>query len=69
MKPWYKSKTVWFNVLTVGGAVAAGVVWLLPTLQLSTEDYQLALFIVGIVNVALRSITTDAIWLSTDSKE
>ncbi len=63
-KPWYTSKTVWFNILTVGGAVAGGVVGLLPALQLVVPPavYAITLFTVGVVNVLLRSITQDAIW-------
>lgn len=58
-KPWWKSKTIWFNIATIGGAVAAGVVGLIPTLQplLSPTAYSLTLFVVGIINVILRAIT------------
>lgn len=62
-KPWYKSKTIWFNILTIGGAVAAGVVGVVPTLQplLSPEAYSITLFVVGMVNVVLRAITTEGL--------
>lgn len=69
-KPWYKSKTVWFNALTVGGAVATGAVGLLPTLQFlfTPQTYAIAFAVIGVVNIALRSITEDAIWF-TDKTE
>lgn len=62
-KPWWKSKTIWFNVLTIGGAVVAGAVGLLPTLQplLSPQVYSITLFVVGMVNVVLRVITDKGI--------
>ena len=63
MKPWYKSKTIWFNIATVGGAVAAGVVGLLPTLQpmLPPETYAYLMFVVGFMNILLRSVTKDVL--------
>ena len=63
MKPWYKSKTVWFNILTIGASMAAGLGGALPALGpvLPIETYQILLFVVGTLNVALRSITTGPI--------
>ena len=63
MKSWYKSKTVWFNILTIGGAVAAGLGGVLPALGpvLSAETYQILLFVVGTINVTLRAMTTGPI--------
>ena len=62
-KPWYKSKTVWFNVLTIGGAVLSGVAGLLPTLQLliPPEVYAITLFTIGVGNIVLRTLTTGPI--------
>lgn len=62
-KPWYKSKTVWFNILTIAGAVAGGAGGFLPALGpvVSPAVYQWVLFGVGFVNVALRAITTGPI--------
>jgi hypothetical protein len=62
-KPWYKSKTVWFNIITIGGAVAAGVVGLVPALQplLTPNVYAMTMFIVGTVNIVLRAITDTVI--------
>jgi hypothetical protein len=70
-KPWYKSKTVWFNIATVGGAVAGGAVGLLPTLQplLSVEGYAITMAVVGLINVGLRSVTKDAVWMVDSTKE
>ena len=58
-KPWYKSKTIWFNVLTVAGAVMAGTTGLLPTLQaeFTPTTYNYLLFGFGVINVALRAVT------------
>lgn len=55
-KEWYKSKTMWFN-LAVG--VAAGMPMALPILQslLTPGVYLIAMFIVAIVNIVLRTIT------------
>lgn len=68
-KHWYKSKMVWFNILTIGGAVAAGLGGVLPALGpvLSQETYQIVLFTVGFLNVALRAVTTGPIkWKDDD---
>ena len=69
-KPWYKSKTVWFNGLTVGGAIAAGVVGLLPTLQpvLTPEVYAITFAVVGLINIILRSVTNNGIWFNPKNK-
>lgn len=70
-KPWYKSKTVWFNILTIGGAVLSGVAGLLPLLelQLTAQQLSLALFGVGVGNVVLRAITNGPInWKDNDSE-
>lgn len=62
-KKWYTSKTVWFNILTIGGAVFSGVAAMLPTLEIviTPENMSIALFIVGTFNVVLRAITTGPI--------
>lgn len=62
-KSWYQSKTIWFNILTIGGAVMDGVLGLLPTVQplIAPEVYPLVLFTLGVVNVILRAITTSGI--------
>ena len=71
-KKWYQSKTVWFNILTVGGAVLSGVAGLLPTIEvyLTPKVYTFILFGIGTVNVLLRAITTGPInWSSDDNSE
>ena len=66
MKPWYKSKTMLFNLAVVGGAAATGVVGVLPTLQsiLGPHTYAIVFFSVSVVNIILRSVTTSAITTS-----
>lgn len=66
-KPWYKSKMMWFNILTTLGAVAGGVVGVLPTLQplLTPTSYAVTMFVVGVVNVSLRAVTKHGITLKT----
>lgn len=70
-KKWYKSKTVWFNILTIGGAVAGGLGGILPALGpvLSVETYQLLLFAIGAVNVTLRAVTTGPIQWRNDEED
>lgn len=71
-KPWYKSKMVWFNVLTIGGAVAGGLGGLLPHLGpvLDEQQYQILLFTVGAINVVLRAVTNGPIkWSDSSSSE
>lgn len=68
-KKWYKSKTVWFNILTVGGAVAGGLGGILPALGpvLSVQTYQVVLFSVGFLNLCLRAVTNGQInWKDED---
>jgi hypothetical protein len=62
-KAWYKSKTMWVNLLVVGGAVVSGVVGLVPTLQPLVEPntYALLMFSAGVVNLVLRAVTDTAI--------
>lgn len=68
MKPWYKSKTVWFNILTISGAVLGGAGGFLPALGpvVSPVVYQWVLFGVGFTNVVLRAITTGPIKWQSD---
>lgn len=60
MKPWYLSKTIWFNIVV---ASMAGVETSFQLLQsvLPVQSYQAWLFIVTVGNVALRAITTQGI--------
>ena len=63
MKPWWKSKTIWFNLAIVGGAVLSGAVGLLPLLEplMAPAAYAVIFFVVGVVNVGLRAITEKGI--------
>ena len=70
MKTWYKSKTVWFNILTISGTVLGGLGGVLPALGpvLSVEAYQYILFMVGFCNVLLRALTTGPIEWKDNAK-
>lgn len=60
MKPWYESKMLWVNLaITVFGALAS----LAPQVQALMTPTRFAVFTiaVGIVNVVLRFVTTQAI--------
>lgn len=65
MKPWYKSKTIIFNVLSVAVASLASGVESLRALM--TPDH-FALFGVGVgmVNVALRVVTAEGVSTSKE---
>ena len=54
---------MWFNIAVVGGAALSGAVVLLPVLEplLTPAFYATTLFVVGIANVALRSVTSNGI--------
>jgi len=63
MKSWYQSKTVWANGIVIVLALVTGIQEFLPALQvqLSPETYGKILFLVGTLNVGLRSITNSGI--------
>lgn len=63
MKPWWKSKTMWFNIAVVGGAALSGAVVFLPVLEplLTPAAYATVFFVIGVVNVMLRSVTKEGI--------
>lgn len=56
MKPWYKSRAVWFNVIVA----AAGALVAIPNL-LPAWGYAIATVIVAVVNVLIRFDTDTAI--------
>lgn len=62
-KKWYLSKTVWFNVATIGVAILTGLSSVLPILSPIVSEVVMAyiLFGVGTVNVILRAVTSKAI--------
>jgi len=57
MKPWYKSKTVWINVLSLVAMILATVMaW--PEMQDMAPQIAYAL---AIVNVLLRFVTSESV--------
>ena len=62
-KRWYHSKTVWFNILTIGGAMVDGFLGLMPMVQpfVSPEVYPFVMLAIGAVNMILRVVTTGPI--------
>lgn len=62
-KRWYRSKTEWFNILVIGGAMVDGLIGLMPMVQpvVSPEVYPFVMLAIGLVNVVLRAITTGPI--------
>jgi len=62
-KPWYKSKTIWFNGLTSAAMVISGVQGLLPMIEVEMTPtvYNYLLFTMGTVNIALRAVTKNGI--------
>lgn len=64
MKPWYESKTIWVNVLTLVGVVITSVTaW--PELQQYGAQLATAL---AVVNVLLRLITSEGITNATQDQ-
>ncbi len=63
-KDWYKSKTVWFAVITVIIGVAAAVfgfdTWI-PDDATADTIQTVILVVVGLVNIVLRYVTTESI--------
>jgi hypothetical protein len=55
-KPWYQSKTVWFNALAMLVAVVQGLGGPLP--EVDSAEYAT---VITLVNVALRVYTTKAL--------
>ena len=60
MKQWYQSKTMWLNI---GVGISAALVMYLPLLEVAipAKAYGIMLFVVSILNVGLRKITTTGI--------
>lgn len=59
LKPWYKSKTIWVNVLTV--LAGMGSVVQLWTPILDPVIIGVGMSVVGLANIVLRTITTEGI--------
>ena len=65
MKPWYKSKTILFNLLaTVVAFLATAIEPLRP--MMTPENFTYFSLAVGVINVALRTITSQS--LTTDKE-
>lgn len=62
-KVWWKSKTVWFNVVTVLLSLTGGLPALFPMIEpmVAPQVYSYMLFGVGVVNVFLRGLTKNGI--------
>lgn len=59
-KPWYKSKTIWFNIAVASlAALEASASMIQPFLQGNVYGYGLLLLTVG--NAGLRIITSQAL--------
>lgn len=61
MKPWYKSRTLWFNVFVAVLGLVAGMVDQLRPLFTSPAAFTAFSLIVAAVNVVLRVVTTAAL--------
>jgi hypothetical protein len=59
MKPFYQSKTLWFNLLTILVAVAALFGW--DTFEPSATTQEIVLLAVGVINLILRLLTKSEI--------
>lgn len=59
-KPWWKSRTVWFNAVLLGLAAAESRLSLLQAL-LPVNVYSLLSFVLPVGNVMLRFITQQAV--------
>jgi hypothetical protein len=62
-KPWYKSKTVWFNLISTAVVFTDGLAKLIVGLYdfIPAEVYPWVVFGIGISNLFLRSITSTAL--------
>ncbi len=69
-KAWYRSKMVWFNILTIGGAMVDGLLGLMPMVEplVAPGVYPLVMLAVGVVNMVLRAVTNGPIdWKGEDA--
>lgn len=62
MKPFYESKTFWFNLLFLAGAVASYFGF--GEFKPSNDSIELAGVLVGVVNIVLRFYTSKGLSLS-----
>ena len=63
MKPWYKSKTVWFNILATLVPVVGYAATSDSVLQQFMSPTKFAIYstAIGMVNVVLRAVTTQGV--------
>ena len=63
MKPWYKSRTIWANLAIVIASILGALHQFLPILEAEFDPrvYMVVLFLSGVINVFLRSITRSGI--------
>lgn len=62
-KPWYKSKTVWFNIVSILGALVDGLVGMLYMVEpfIAPGLYPFVMLAVGLINILLRAISDKAV--------
>jgi len=65
MKPWYKSKTIWFNTVMAALTVVASSLDMFQS-SLSPTTYAAISMFVGVANVALRTISTANLTMSKE---
>lgn len=58
MKPWYYSKTMWVNILTVVAALLAYLAGPDFPVPLTDEVLKGAVAVLGVINVVLRLVTS-----------
>jgi len=65
MKPWWKSKTTWINIVTIALGAIGSIVNTIAGNELFglEEQTTVALFIVGIIGLVLRAITKEPLGL------
>jgi len=66
-KPWYRSKTLWFNAIVLALAAAEAQLNVLQS-ALPGGLYAWLAFVLPVGNAALRFITTSAITVKADGK-
>ena len=62
-KPWYKSKTVWFNIIAILGTAVDGLVGMLYLVEpfVAPGVYPFVMLVVGLINIILRAISEKAV--------
>jgi len=62
-KPWFKSKTVWFNIIAILGTTVDGFVGMLYLIEpfIAPGAYPFIMLAVGLINILLRAISEKAV--------